>query len=135
MRKRILQSTSAAPAPTSQEWLDLQDIARVEVSSENPQYPIEAALTEEGGSGWRAGDPGKQNLRLLFDEPQKLRRIRLRFSEPNVARTQQFTLSWSESHTGTGQEIVRQQWNFSPGGATTEVEDYTVNLDGVRALE
>jgi hypothetical protein len=32
-------------------------------------------------------------------------------------------------------EIVRQQWNFSPGGSTTELEDHMVNLPHVSALE
>jgi hypothetical protein len=32
-------------------------------------------------------------------------------------------------------EIVRQQWNFSPAGSGSEVEDYEVDLDGVSALE
>jgi hypothetical protein len=30
---------------------------------------------------------------------------------------------------------VRQQYNFSPAGATRESEDYEVALDGVTALE
>jgi hypothetical protein len=30
---------------------------------------------------------------------------------------------------------VQQQWNFNPQNATTEVEDYRVELHGVRALE
>jgi hypothetical protein len=30
---------------------------------------------------------------------------------------------------------VTQQWNFSPAGSTTEVEDYAVSLQGVSALE
>ncbi|MFZ2089859.1 MAG: hypothetical protein WAU47_14920 [Desulfobaccales bacterium] len=30
---------------------------------------------------------------------------------------------------------MRQQYNFSPPGATREVEDYEVNLDGVTVLE
>lgn len=30
-------------------------------------------------------------------------------------------------------DIVRQQYNFNPPGA--EVEEYDVNLDGVKALE
>jgi len=32
-------------------------------------------------------------------------------------------------------EIVRQQWNFSPTGSTTEIEDYFVDLDSVSVLE
>jgi hypothetical protein len=30
---------------------------------------------------------------------------------------------------------VRQQWNFSPGGSTTEIEDYRVEVDRVAILE
>ena len=32
-------------------------------------------------------------------------------------------------------EIVRQQWNFSPAGSTTEIEQYAVDLDAVSVLE
>ena len=32
-------------------------------------------------------------------------------------------------------EVVRQQWNFSPHGTTEELEDYTVDLSGVTAVE
>jgi hypothetical protein len=30
---------------------------------------------------------------------------------------------------------VRQQYTFSPGGATREVEDYTFDLEGAAAIE
>jgi outer membrane receptor protein involved in Fe transport len=36
---------------------------------------------------------------------------------------------------GPEKKIVRQQWNFSPAGSTTEIEDYAVDLDGVSVLE
>ena len=32
-------------------------------------------------------------------------------------------------------KLVRQQWNVSPAGSTSEVEDYEVDLDGVSVLE
>ena len=35
----------------------------------------------------------------------------------------------------SSREIVRQQWNFSPEGATQEIEDYDVGLTSVTALE
>jgi hypothetical protein len=31
--------------------------------------------------------------------------------------------------------VARQQWNFSPNGATEELEDYKVDLHGVTSLE
>jgi hypothetical protein len=135
MRKHIINATEPNPTGTSQEWLNLEEIARVEVSSEDSQYPIESAFKHGEGPGWRAGRPGRQTIRLLFDEPKDLRRISLRFSEPQVERTQQFTLRWADSQTGPLRDIVRQQWNFNPRNSTMEVEDYKVDLRHVLALE
>ena len=64
-----------------------------------------------------------------------MKRIRLRFVETEVARTQEITLGWSSVQSGHSQEIVRQQWNFSPAGSTSEVEEYQTDLDGVAVLE
>jgi len=55
-----------------------------------------------------------QTIRLIFDEPQSLRRIALVFEETEIERTQDFVLRWSGDCGGSFQEIVRQQWNFSP---------------------
>jgi hypothetical protein len=119
----------------SEEWLNLEEIGRVEVSSEDPQHPIELAFKNGESVGWRARQPGEQLIRLLFDEPKDLRRIWLRFSEPKAERTQQFTLRWTDSQTGPFREIVRQQWNFNPRGSTMEIEDYIVELRHVLTLE
>ena len=135
MRKDIINATEPNPPGTSEKWLNLEEIARVEISSEDPQYPIESAFTHGEGPGWRASQPNEQTIRLLFDEPKDIRRISLRFSEPQAERTQQFTLRWADSQTGPFKEIVRQQWNFNPRNSTMEVEDYKVDLHHVLALE
>jgi hypothetical protein len=118
-----------------EDWLDLERTARVEISSEDESHPVEAALVRGAWSGWRAAEPGEQALRLLFDEPRRLRRISLLFLEEERARTQEFVLRWSPDGGQTFREVVRQQYNFSPAGATREAEDYEVALDGVTALE
>jgi hypothetical protein len=59
--------------------LDLDAIATVQVTSEEAAYPIESALLQEGKMGWRAASQGAQTIRLIFDNPQKLRRIWLQF--------------------------------------------------------
>ena len=64
-----------------------------------------------------------------------MRRIQLHFREPANERLQEFTVRWSAADGGQAKEIVRQQWNFSPGGSTSEIEDYEVDLDGVSTLE
>lgn len=128
MRKRIIRPEG----PGAAEWLDLEQIAHAEVTSEDPAHPVEGALV--AGDGWRAAAPGEQTLRLLFDEPQSLRRIFLRFVEPDLERTQEFVLRWSPDGKAF-HEILRQQWNFSPQGATEESEDREVDLPQVAALE
>jgi hypothetical protein len=136
MRKKIMGPVPASTSPASQEgWLDLERLAQVELTSEDTAHPIESTLGPELGPGWRAAQPGEQAIRILFDEPQRLRRIRLVFDERERARTQEFVLRWSADNGQTYREIVRQQYNFSPPGTVGEVEDYGVELEGMTTLE
>ena len=135
MRKRIVQSRAVDAAGESDgAWLHLNKIATVEVTSEREGFPIEAVFAHNGGPGWRAARAGRQVIRIIFDEPVAVGRIRLRFEEKQTERTQEFTLSWCPAAGGC-REIVRQQWNFSPGGSTSEIEDYAVSLEAVSAIE
>ncbi len=137
MPKRIVPTPVASE--TEGGWLDLERIAAVEVTSEDPAHPVEAALLTAGpgssSGGWRAGEPGPQLVRLRFDAPQRLRRIRLRIDETSRERTQELVLRWSADSGASFREIVRQQWTFSPPGTTREIEDYRVELAGVTVLE
>ena len=136
MRKSIIDSvTIHAEQRSEPEWLELEQMAQVEVTSEDPNFPIESALVSGKGPGWRAAEKGKQLIRIIFDKPRPLRWIRLEFSETEVERTQEFTLQWSAESGGPFRDIVRQQWTFSPQGSTIEVEDYQVDLDSVSVLE
>ncbi|MGD2055979.1 MAG: carbohydrate-binding protein [Gammaproteobacteria bacterium] len=136
MRKRIISGSQRVAAPAHNGWIDLERQARVELTSEDPGHPIEAALSPGGpDQGWRAAAPGKQTIRLVFDRPCALHRIVVEFREPDVARTQEFVLRWSADSGRTLHDIARQQWNFSPQGATRETEDYRVSLDAVTDLE
>ena len=135
MRKTLVSSTRQDTPPMNQHWLDVEHLAEVEITSEDASYPIESALLLAGGSGWRAGEPGKQSIRLLFSNPQQIRLIRLSFEERNIQRTQEYALRWSPDGGESFREIVRQQWNFNPDGAATETEEHHVNLTGVTTLE
>jgi hypothetical protein len=114
--------------------LILDQLAIVDVTSEQDGFPIENVFADNGGEGWRASQPGEQVIRLLFDQAVAISRIQLRFEEGKAERTQEFTLSWCSPTEGC-REIVRQQWNFSPAGSTVEVEDYAVSLQDVSVLE
>jgi len=141
MRKHIISSDSRqssnsrqTPLP-NQDWLHLGDGVEIELTSEDALHPVEGALLPGAESGWRAEKPGEQTIRFVFDQPQVLKRIWLHFEESEIKRTQEFVLRWSPDGGRSLQEIVRQQWNFSPPVTTEEIEDYCIELSGVTVLE
>ena len=135
MRKRIIASVQQETTSPNQEWLNVEGLAEVEITSEDGAHPIESALLPGRGPGWRAAVPGRQTIRLLFAHPQRLRRIWLNFEESLTERTQEYVLRWSLDRGQSFREIVRQQWNFSSQGATSETEDHHVELPAVTVLE
>ena len=133
MRKSIVSPSAAQQTPISDLWRDLERIARVEISSEDEQFPIEHALGKKVTTGWKAATTGPQLIRLHFDEPLNIKRLQLHFVDKAAERSQEFAV-----YAGSGaelKEVVRQQWSFSPNGSPEEVEDYTVNLSGITTLE
>ncbi len=135
MRKRLISSMPHDRLTVDGAGLDLANLATVEITSEDEAHPIECVLQLGETHGWRAAEPGPQIIRLLFDQPQKLKRIWLVFEETETERTQEFALRWSPDHGRSFREIVRQQWNFSPPGTVREIEDYAVDLSDVTVLE
>ena len=136
MRKRIITSVQQETAPPELECLNLETLAEVEITSEDAAHPIESALLSgRTPEGWRASGPGAQKIRLLFAHPQQIGRIWLNFVETHTERTQEYVFRWSPDGGKSFREIVRQQWNFNPQGATSETEDLHVDLPAVTVLE
>jgi hypothetical protein len=135
MRKRLIPTIVNDALAAEEGWLDLNTIASVEFTSEEKDYPVEAAFILGETPGWRAAEAGIQTIRLIFDQPQRLARILLTFEETEIERTQEFVLRWSPDGGHSYQEIIRQQWNFSPPQTVRESEDYRVKLSGVTMLE
>lgn len=135
MRKRIIADAQQKATSTNDSWLNMEELAEVEITSENIDHPIESALLPGGTTDWRAAAPGKQTVRLLFIRPQQIRRIWIQFRETSIDRTQEFILRWSPDGGQTFHEIVRQQWNFSSSNATCEEESYLVDISAATVLE
>ena len=135
MKKRIITDTLPSNEELNSRWLDLEVLAEVEVTSEDKGYPIEGALLPNQSHGWKAGIPGKQTIRILFNQTQTIKHIHLCFLETDLVRTQEYVLLCSHDNGLTFEEIVRQQWNFSPDGSNKEVEDHLVALSSVSVLE
>jgi hypothetical protein len=135
LRKSLISQaeTNASFVPAGS-WLDIDKLATVELSSEDPQYPFELALQAGSREGWRAASPGPQVIRLNFDVPQTVRRIHLVFLEEAKERSQEIAL-FATPKTGPRRELMRQQWVFSPSGSRSEVEDFYFDPSDVMSLE
>ena len=92
MRKRFIVPDRRIER--DEQWLDLTQLAALEVTSESDSHPIESAILHNAKGGWCAAAPGKQTIRIVFDEPQSLTRVLLVFEEHVVARSQEFVLRW-----------------------------------------
>jgi hypothetical protein len=117
------------------QWLNLSRVARIHATSEAQEHPVRHALETAPGTEWRASDPGPQTIQIRFHTARHLQRIRIVVVDREQPRTQEFTLSWSSQRGERHQTIVRQQFNFSPRGATTQVENYEVDLPDASVLE
>jgi len=135
MRKRLITPTPETVRPRGEAWLDIERAAIVEITSEDRNFPVESAFVSGEAQGWRAAEPGPQTIRLVFDQPQRLKQISLVFEEKEIPRSQEFVLRWSSDGGSSFGEIVRQQWNFSAPETIREAEVYQVELSNVTVLE
>ncbi len=137
MIKRVLNSAAPPSVAVRPDpiWLTTDDILEVAVTSESDTHPLEAALAPEESHGWRAASPGPQTVRVRFPQPRPLRFVRVVVEESERERTQQLVLRAAPAADGPWRELVRQQFNFSPAGATREEENFRVDLPSIAALE
>jgi hypothetical protein len=109
MRKRNINPEPETVRSRGERWLDVEQVAIVEITSEDNDFPVESAFVSGEAQGWRAATAGTQTIRLIFDQPQRLKQISLVFEEKDIARTQEFVLRWSSDGGSSFREIVRQQ--------------------------
>ena len=106
MRKTLINQTTENTLASDLDYLDLEQLAQVEISSECLDHPIESALADGMESGWQAAVPGEQTIRLIFDQPQTVKQLLLQFDEQEQSRTQEFVLlartDNEDSPSGTG---------------------------------
>ena len=134
MRKQIVPLVPRTASTSSSQELNIADLATVLVTSEAPNFPVENAFDDQygpGGSRWMAAEAGEQTLTVAFDVPQSLRRIVLEVEEREVERTQEISVALSEDGGHTYHELVRQEYTFSPAGATFEREEWEVSVQKV----
>jgi len=136
MRKTVGQGAAEATerAARSPSELDLQRVAHVAVTSEAPSHPVECAFDSHGGPGgtqWVASGPGPQTITLAFDSPQGVQAVAIEVEETSGTRTQELELSLSSDGGAHFDVVRRQEFNFSPNGATFERERWEVDRQNV----
>jgi hypothetical protein len=133
LRKQILRAQTPAPASRAGEK-DIAATATVMVTSETADHPIDNAFDSQRGLGasrWVAAEPGDQTLIVAFDTPERLRQVCLEVEEPDVSRVQELQVAISCDGGATYRDLLRQEYNFSPSGATFEREEWAVDAEGV----
>lgn len=84
MIKRVRPDIRPSPAESA-DWLHLDEQVQVELTCEDPDRPIEAALLPHLSHGWRAAMPGPQTIALVWPNPIRVTRVRLVCEEHSEA--------------------------------------------------
>ena len=79
--------------------------------------------------------PGEQMIEIRFHHRIPVRRLRVVSSDLAESRTQEMTIWVSLRGGEQHREVVRQQFNFSPSGATVQVEEYALQLEDVSTIQ
>jgi F5/8 type C domain len=137
LRKRPLEADAAASGRAAGE-IDIAGCATIAYSSENPAHPVEHMLDGRCGPGatrWvSARSDTVEHIVVEFDRPQAISRLLYEVEETMGERTQEVRVEISEDGGRSYRQILVQEYNFSPGGATYQREEQRFNLRQVTHL-
>jgi hypothetical protein len=137
LRKRPLEAEAGTSARSAGE-IDIAGSATVAYSAEDPAYPVEHMLDGRSGPGatrWVSARPDTvEHIVIEFDRPQAISRLVYEVEETRRERTQEVRVEVSEDGGQSYRQILVQEYNFSPGGATYQREEQRFNLRMVTHL-
>src|SRR5256885_9634285 len=135
IRKRPLDAEAHGRGASE---IDIASCATVAYTSEDPAHPVEHLLDGRSGAGatrWMSARPDTtEHIVIEFDRPQAISRLVYEVEETMRERTQEVRVEVSEDGGRSYRQILVQEYNFSPGGATYQREDQRVNLRQVTHL-
>ena len=128
IREHTADSGIRRSATSDIEWLELDAVADVTIVAGGRRAPRVPGC-------WSADSPGEQLIEIRFHHPTSVHRLRVVSSETEQSRTQELTI-WASLHRGERHlELLHQQFNFSPNGATEEVEEFAAQLEKVSTIQ
>ena len=137
LRKRPLEAEAVMSARAAGE-IDITASATIAYSSEDRAHPVEYLLDGHSGPGatrWISARPDTiERIVIEFDQPQAISRLVYEVEETMRERTQEVRVEVSEDGGQSYRQILVQEYNFSPGGATYQREEQRFNLRQVTHL-
>src|ERR1700736_1345654 len=137
LRKRPLETDATTNARAVGE-IDIAGCATIAYSSEDPAHPVEHMLDGRSGPGatrWMSARPDTtEHIVIEFDRPRSISRILYEVEETMQQRTQEVRVEVSEDGGQSYRQILVQEYNFSPRGATYQREEQRFNLPQVTHL-
>jgi hypothetical protein len=126
---RVHRKSTAAEAAAPSSWLDLDAVASMTIVAGGRR------MTRTAGA-WSADCPGEQLIEVRFRQPVLVRRVRVVTCETAQSRRTEEMTVWASFHRGERhREVLRQQFTFGRDGAMERVEDYTLDLEEVDAIQ
>ena len=108
--------------------IDITASATIAYSSEDRAHPVEYLLDGHSGPGatrWISARPDTtEHIVIEFDRPQTISRLVYEVEETMRERTQEVRVEVSEDGGQSYRQILVQEYNFSPGGATYQREEF-----------
>lgn len=118
--------------------IDIAACATILYSSEHPEHPIENLLDDHGGAGGTRWASARQNateqIVIAFDTPRSISRLVYEVEEAQFERTQEIRVELSRDAGRTYQQVLVQEYTFSPQGATLQREDLRLDAEAVSQL-
>jgi len=130
LRKRSLDGEVHTSIGDTDE-IDIAGCAAIAYSSEDPAYPVEHMLDGRSGPAatcWMSARLDTvEHIVIEFDRPQTISRLVYEVEETTRQRTQEVRVEVSEDGGQSYRQILVQEYNFSPGGATYQREEQRFN--------
>src|SRR5580693_3959468 len=137
LRKRPLETDVATNARDAGE-IDIAGGATIAYTSEDPAHPVDHMLDGRCGPGatrWISARPDTvEHIVVEFDRPQAISRLVYEVEETMRERTQEVRVEVSKDGGRSYRQILVQEYNFSPRGATYQREEQRFNLRRVTHL-
>jgi hypothetical protein len=137
VRKRPLTADTATAVRAADE-IDIAGSATITYSSEDPAHPVENLLDGlfgPGGTRWISARPDTiEHIVVEFDRPQTISRLVYEVEETMRERTQEVRAEASNDGGRAYRQILVQEYNFSPRGATFQREEQRFDLRRITNL-